>query len=115
MIFEMNKWKLLQGQDEQIPVFLLAADGSPVSIAGATEVHLQTVNQDGSKLEKQAATGWTVGFISPLYVYSFNFSAAEVAALPIGVLTVIIKILFGTTYTRYLTYTNSLTVSKLPF
>ncbi len=115
MIFEMNKWRLFQCQDEQIAIFLLDSVGEPVSISGATEIHAIFLNADGTKLEKVATSGWSVGITAPLWVYSFNLSAAEMMALAVGPGTVEVRIMFGASTNRFLTYPNQLTVSKLPF
>lgn len=114
MQFVINKWKVIQGQDEQLCVFLIDSDGAPVSISGASAVHAVFLNQDGSKLEKVAFSGWSCGISAPLWVYGFQLTAIETAALLLGTSGVEIKVLFGTLQ-RWLNFPNSLIVVALPF
>ncbi len=111
-----NKISLIKGQADNIAIFLLQADGSPLNIAGATAVHLLYKDANGVTIDKPAAVGWTYGLgDKAFWVYGFEFSSAETAALLTAKdQAVVVKIVYGSNC-RFLTIAACLTVVEMPF
>lgn len=102
MIWQMNKFSLVNGESEQIMVHMLDSLSNPLPVSGASAVVLRLRNADATVLEKSPINGMEFGFCNPMYVYVFTFTADEIAALPVGPdQTVFMKIVFGAYHKTY--------------
>lgn len=105
-----NQWTVIRGQDEQLCVVLLDAEGVPVNISGASAINMRLYLADRSLLVKAAYTGTAFGVMFPLYMYGFQFTGAETllfAKAPAQLVE--IEVVFGNQF-KVLEYPKSLTV-----
>lgn len=115
MKFELNKVKLLRGQDEQFLLFLLTSDLQYFQIHGATALVMRIVKADGQVLEKAPNTGMSTGFGDTLWLYQFTLTSEEIDLLPAKKdQDVVLKIEFGS-YCKYLTLEKCVSVNQRGF
>lgn len=110
--FVPNQWLITRGCDSEIVVHILDTDKTPINVSGASGIYLRIKNSDNTILERAAATGFAYGYLKPLFVYGFAFTAAETQNFPVGAnQTVELKIVVGTAVT-YIPIANALNVGN---
>lgn len=78
-----NSWCLVKGNDESIVLHVLDVDGTPLNISGATSVSLKVPMADGTVVKRAAAAGFSFGYLRPIFVYGFSFTAAETVLMAV--------------------------------
>lgn len=110
-----NKIALIKGQSDDVAIFLLQADGSPLNVTGASAIYLMYKDSAGTVLTKSAVDGYSRGKgDKAFWIYGFSFSSDETSAMPEAKnQTIVIKIMYGSDF-RYQTIANCLSVSAMP-
>jgi len=79
-----NKWTVTRGDDAQVILHLLDADGTPLNLSGASAIKLVIKNQDNSKLTLDPTQGITAGLARSVWIYSYMITAEQSALLPLS-------------------------------
>ncbi len=101
-MYDFNKATIYKGRAVQIPVCFVDSDKQNLPTCGITGSTVKIENQDGSFIEKAAATGIAWGVVCQTYMYIYQFTPEETALfLPGNDLSLYLTILFGENHYKY--------------
>ncbi len=102
-MYELNKAVINKGRAAQVAVCLIdTLSGANLFTCGMTSTVIRIENQDGTFIEKVAATGLSWGLPDPTTLHVYEFSADETALMKTGVdRSVWVKVIFGANFMKY--------------